>query len=138
MATNTTPIFLKSVISKTAAIVTAGGTAEVDMVDPGADGGAVVNLTASTDDTSDVIVVINIDDGVVSVPLGEVTVPAGAGTDGTVPSKNLLDSTKMPGAFQADGSVLLGPSAKLTVNPKAAVTAAKTLYVTAAGGSYSA
>lgn len=138
MATNKNPIFLNAVIGKTLAIANADGTTEQTVYAAGADGGAITNMVASTDDTSDVTVVISIDDGTLSVPIGEVVVPAGAGTDGSTPAKDLLDAAKMPGLFQADGSLILGASTELHVNPKSAVTAAKTLNVAAAGGSYSA
>ena len=138
MATNYSPIFFNSVFSKTIDIVPADTTAEETVYAAGVDGGAVTQMVASTDDTSAVVVVISIDDGTLSVPIGEVTVPAGAGTDGSTASKNLLDATALPGLFQADGSILLGASAELHVNAKVTVTAAKTLYIAAAGGSYSA
>ena len=138
MARNTSPIFLNLIVSKTETIVPADTTSTKTLITAGSDGAAVTNLTAVSDDTAAVTVVMAIDDGVLSVPVGEVVVPIGAGTDGSTPAKNLLDTTALPGLLQADGSLLLGPAAKLIINAKATLTAAKTLSVALAGGSYSA
>lgn len=137
MATNKDPIFLNSVSTVNQSIATADGTSAKTLATAGADGAAVMRVSAVTTDTSDVIAVLKVNDGAVTVVIGEVIVPAGAGTDGATPAKNLLDPAAMPGVFQEDGSLVLGPSAILTVNAKVAVTAAKTLDVTAQGGSYS-
>jgi hypothetical protein len=134
MATNNKPIFLNTLVTAVDTIVPADTTATKTMLTAGADGAGVTNLTAASDDTSTVTLVIKID----GVQAGEVVVPIGAGTDGSTPAKNLLDSTAMPGLFQADGSLLLGPLAVLTVNAKATITAAKTVSIILAGGSYSA
>jgi len=132
MTTNKSPIFLNSVIVGKASIANADGTTPKTLLTATADGGAVIRMSATTDDTSPVIAVIKIGTTIV----GEVTVPIGAGTDGSTPAKNLLDNLAMPGLFQADGSLVLGPSDILTVNAKAAVTAAKTLNIVAQGGQY--
>ena len=138
MATNKSPIFLNSIVTLCASINTAFGTGSKTILTAGSDGGGVTNLSATTDDTSDVIAVLKMNDGSTTVVIGEVTVPAGAGTDGTTPAKDLFDAEAMPGILQADGSLLLGPSAILTVNAKVAVTAAKTLDITSTGGQYGA
>lgn len=136
MTTNKDPIFLNSVLTKNASIANSDGTTPELMFTGGADGGAVLKLTASTDDTSAVIAVLTVSDGTVSVVLGEVTVPIGAGTDGSTPVKNLLDDVAIPGAFQSDGSLAMGPVATLSVNAKSAVTAGKTLNMSLSGGQY--
>jgi hypothetical protein len=137
MATNKQPIFLNAVISSNNEIVNADGTSTSVVYTAGSDGGSITNLTATTDDTVDVIVVLSSNDGAQINVLGEVTVTAGAGTDGATPAVNLLDATAMPGVFQNDGSYVLGASETLLVNAKSAVTAAKVLSISAKGGSYS-
>ena len=136
MTTNKDPIFLNSVESKAASIANADGTTLELMFTAGADGGAITQLMATTDDTSAVIAVLTLSDGTDAVVIGEVTVPIGAGTDGSTPAVNLLDELAMPGAFQNDGSLLMGPLATLSVNAKVAVTAAKTLNLALQGGQY--
>ena len=136
MSTNKDPIFLNSVVTKNKQIDNADGTTGFIVFTAGADGGAVTRLSATTTDTSAVIVKLTISDGTDSVDVGEVTVPAGSGTDGSTPTKNLLDAVALAGLLQADGSLIMGPSATLTVAAKAAVTAAKVLDITAQGGQY--
>ena len=136
MTTNKDPIFLNSVVTSNNSIANGDGTALQTVLTAGADGGAVTLMSATTTDTSEVIAVLTLNDGTTAVIIGEVTVPAGAGTDGATPAKNLLDNVAMPGALQADGSLVMGPTAVLSVSAKVAVTAAKTLDVTASGGQY--
>jgi hypothetical protein len=138
MATNKRPIFINTVVSTVIEIDNADGTAVQTVLAGGTDGSGVTNLTATTTDTSAVIAVLTMTDGSTTNVLGEVNVPAGSGTDGASPAVNLLEALDIPGAFQADGSILVGANATLQVNAKSAVTAAKVLSVTAAGGSYSA
>jgi hypothetical protein len=138
MATNKQPIFLNSVVSSNVEILNADGTGTKTIYTAGTDGGGITNLTATTTDTSDVIVVLSSNDGAQINVLGEVTVAAGAGTDGATAAVNLLDAVAMPGVFQNDGSYIMGSSETLLVNAKSAVTAAKALSISAKGGSYSA
>jgi hypothetical protein len=136
MTTNKDPIFLNSVVTSNVSIANSDGTDLQTVLTAGADGGAVTQLSATTTDTSAVIAVLTLSDGTTAVIVGEVTVPIGAGTDGSTPAKNLLDGTAMPGVLQEDGSLVMGPAAVLSVSAKVAVTAAKTLDVTASGGQY--
>jgi len=137
MVTNTNPIFLKTVLTPTLQFIDSDGTATKQVIIAGGDGGAVTQLSATSTDTSDVIMVVSLNDSVNTNVIGEVNVPLGSGTDGTNPAVNLLDSAAIT-LLQADGSVLLGPGASLVVNPKTAVTATFQIDVTAMGGSYSA
>jgi len=136
MSTNKDPIFLETTFTKCVQILPADTTDKKIIYTAGADGGAVTQLSASTDDTSQVIAEISVSDGTTEVKLGEVVIPAGSGTDGSSPSKNLLDVAAMPGSLQADGSLLLGPAAVLSVNAKATITAAKVFDIVGHGGSY--
>ena len=136
MTTNKDPIFLNSVVTSNNSIANGDGTALQEVLTAGADGGAVTRMSATTTDTSAVIAVLTLNDGTTAIVIGEVSVPAGAGTDGSTPAVNLLSSVAMPGLLQADGSLPMGSAAVLSVSAKVAVTAAKTLDVTALGGQY--
>ena len=137
MATNKEPIFLNVPSTVNQQITNADTTNAKTMATAGADGGAVMTMSATTTNASDVIAILNIDDGSVTIVVGEVTVPAGAGTDGSTPAKNLLDTLAMPGLFQNDGSLILGPLAELSVGVKVSLASGKTLDISAQGGSYS-
>jgi len=134
-STNKDPIFLTDTKNPSVTITNAIGTAVQQIFTANADGGAITSLSATTDDTSAVTVVIGINDATNSFTLGEVIVPAGAGTDGITAAKNLLDSTKLP-ILDADGSLILEGTFILEVNVKSGVTAAKTIDITGVGGNY--
>lgn len=134
MATNKDPIFLNSVSTGNASFINGDGTSPKVVFTAGADAGAVLRLSATSTDVGAVIVVLAVSDGTLSVVIGEVTVPITAGTDGTTPATNLFDVGAMPGVFQADGSLALGPTATLSVNMKVATTG--TVAITAQGGQY--
>lgn len=136
MATNKDPIFLGSISSKNVTIVPGDGTGSKSVFAAGADGGAVVKLSATLTTTA-VVVILTLNDGTTSLVIGEVTVAANAGTDGSTAAQNLLDTLAMPGVLQADGSLVLGPNGSLSVAAKVALGAG-VLNVMAQGGSYSA
>ena len=138
MATNKDPFFLNTIIQTNGEIDNAQGTTTEVIFTPGADGGAVTNLVATTTDTSSVTLVISVNDGSSTNVVGEVTIPAGSGTDCTSLPVNVLTNVGMTGNNQNDGSMLLGPSSTLVINAKSAVTAAKVLSITATGGSFTA
>jgi len=138
MATNKNTIFLNSVIQTAGEIDNAQGTATEIIFTPGSDAGAITNLVATSTDTSAVILVVSINDGTNTNVVGEVSIPAGSGTNGTANPVNVLTNVGMTGNNQNDGSMLIGPNATLVINAKVAVTAAKVLSITATGGSYTA
>ena len=136
MATNTDPIFLKTIATPAIQFTSADTTALKTVLTAGADGGAITQLTATSSDSAIVTAVLSLTSGGVTNIIGEVIVAIGAGTDGSTPAVNLLDLDQIT-LLQTDGSILLGPSAILSVNCRIAMTTG-TLGVTAIGGSYSA
>lgn len=105
------------------------------LVTAGTDGTLIDNISATSDDTVDIIAVLTLNDATTDFQIGEVTIPAGSGTDGTLPSVNLLDSTKLP-FLQARGGLPLETLWTLKINAKVTMTAAKTLAIVAYGGDY--
>lgn len=138
MATNKTPIFLNTIVGKSTIFNNAAGSTPAIVFSAGADGGSITNIVATSTDTSARILVLTMDDGVTTVQLGEVSVPIGAGTNGSTPAVNVRDLDQLKGLFQNDGSILVGAGCTLRINIKTAVTAAKEVHVYTAGGSYSA
>lgn len=138
MTTNKAPIFLNTVSGSNVSIANGDGTTQKNALVAGADGAAVTNLSATSDDTSDKTIVLQINDGSTSIVIGEVVVPDGSGTNGVDPAVNLLDAVALPGVLQADGSLILGAGCTLTLGAKVAVTAAKTINIHVQGGQYAA
>lgn len=137
MATNKQPIFFNEVLTSSVQFTSAEGAVQKTALVVTADGGGVTNLIATTTDLATVSVRIQINDGTTINDVGLVTVPAGAGTLPTSPAKNLLDADDMPGLFQTDGSIALGPSSSILVGPESALSATQVMHITAIGGNYS-
>lgn len=133
---NRFPIFQSKPKMTAVEIDNADGTALQSLFTAGATNGALIdNIAVTTDDTSDVTIVVTVYDGSADFTVGEVVIPAGSGTDGSNPAVNLLDADALP-FLQANGGLPLGPSDILKVNAKAAVTATKVVHLVAFGGDY--
>ena len=135
MVANVDPIFLQVTKNPLKSIVNAEGTTVQQIFTAGADGGAITQLTATSDDTSAVTVVLGINNGLASFVIGEVVVAAGAGTNGSTKAVDLLQAERIP-LVDADGSIVMQANYILEVSAKSTVTAAKTLTVSGVGGDY--
>ena len=135
MAANQFPIFQKNPSSGCQTIAAADTTTQKTLITAGAEGALVNNISVTSDDTSAIIVVLTLNDGSTDCQIGEVTIPIGAGTDGSTPAVNLLDGAALP-FLQPDGSLPLGANAVLKANAKATLTAGKTSYFVTYGGDY--
>lgn len=120
-------------------LVNADGTSLKSLgVAPPADGTRIKSLTATSDDTVARVLQLWNTIGGTDYLLGEVTVPVGAGSDGSTPAVNLLNATNMPG-LQTDGIshwLDLANAGNLKIKTKVAVTAAKTIYIHAEAGDF--
>ena len=115
------------------------GTTEKDIINGATNDTLVLDLVATSDDTSAVVLNLFLYDGGAARLIGAVNVPTLAGTNGVEPSVSLLNTTDIPGlAKRDDQGITLASGQKLQVAPQAAVTAAKTVTVTALAMNYSA
>ena len=135
MPANTKPIFPLSIAGSAVTIVNADGTSEKTVATAGANGSRVDSVPMTSDDTSDRVFKVLMNNGSTSYPVGEVTAKAGAGTDGTTKAQNVLNDIDLPW-LDASGSLWLKAGWTLKMAAKVAVTAAKTVSVVAIGGDY--
>lgn len=135
MATNKEPIFPNSVALTGITFLPADTTVAKVFVLAPADGQNIASIGVTSTDTSAVILVLTLNDGSSDFIIGEVTIPIGAGTDGSTPAVNLLSSGDMP-FFQADGSMVLEGTWSLKINAKTTITVAKQIDLVAFGGNY--
>lgn len=115
-------------------IVNADSTAQKTVYTAGAAGSKLTGLLASSSDTGAKIVQVSVTTAGTSFLIGSVNVPAASGTDGVTPSVNLFSPSLLPGLpLDSDGNpyLLLVSGDTLTVAVTVAVTAAKTLTVSA-------
>jgi len=141
MSANTSPIFIGSPLSGTAntqishVLATADSTDIKDVVNGATNGTVIQDLIAVSDDTDPIELAIYLYDGANSRQIGQVNVPAGAGTDAAKPSVSLLNTTSIPSLDKRDdGAILLASGQKLQVAATVAVTADKAITIVALGG----
>ena len=128
---STTPAFLSNVKDVAIVIQNADGTTFKTVLAGPTSGGRIKSLIATSDDTTARVLQICKTIGAVDYVLGEVSVPVGAGTDGSTPAVNLLEGNNMPG-LQTDGLQRffdLANGTTLKIRSKVAVTAAKTINI---------
>lgn len=133
---NKAPIFQAQPKLATLEMDNADGTTALNLYTAGAtSGGLIDSIAATTDDTSNVTLVLKLNDGTSDFTIGEVVLTAGAGTDGTDAAQNLLSSTAFP-FLQSNGGLSLGPGYILKVAAKSAITSGKVVHLVAFGGDY--
>lgn len=132
---NSKPIFQSKPSPSGVSIVNADGTTPKTLYIAGTEGALLDNISVTSTDTSTVILALTYNDGSNDFQLGEISVPAGAGTDGSTPSVNMMDANYLP-FLQSRGGLPLGASHLLKVNAKSAVTTAKAIDIVAFGGNY--
>lgn len=132
MPVTSTPALVQNPKKGLVQIVSADGTNQKTVRAAGANGTKVTSLMAASDDSAQRLLQISVLRGGTNYVLGTVPVPANAGTDGAVPTANLLDITKLVGlAVDNDGQpyLFLESGDTLQVKATTAVTAAKTIHV---------
>lgn len=132
---NTLPIFAKNPRVDVIEIAPADTTTLQTLFVAGTEGSTINNISVTSSDTSDILLHIRYNDGTGDRVLGKVTVPAGSGNNGTLPTLNLLATTALAQLTQADGSLPVGISDTIKVNCQATM-ATGILTVIASGGDY--
>ena len=135
MAANTSPIFPLVVQTSAATIVNADGTAEKPLVTAGANGTRIDAVSITSTDTATVTLTVMLHDGTTSYAVGEIAVPAGAGTNGSTPAIKGLSAGSLPW-LDASGSLFLKTGWSLRVAAKGAVTSGATVALVAFSGDY--
>ena len=137
MAANKEPIFIKEGLNTTAntqignTIANADGTDKKTVITGATDGTLVYDLVAVSDDTVSRSLVIYLNDGTTDWPIGTVSVADGA------TSASLLNVIDIPSLDKRDdGALILANGQSLSVASTAAITAEKTIWITAVGGNY--
>ncbi len=133
------PTLISNVRNLPAKIVNADGTTNKSLgISAPAAGTRVKSLHITSDDTAAQVLQLIATIATVDYVLGEISVPAGAGTDGATSAVNGLAGTRMPG-LQTDGVAKwldVANGTTLSLKSKAAVTAAKTIYAFAECGDF--
>lgn len=134
---SSTPSFVATPKSPAIQIVNADAASYKTLYSAGANGsrvdlGSIVNSDASNAYVLKLAVKI----GATDFPIGEVSVPAGAGSNGSTKAVSLLNTTDLPQLVGSDGVLFLQASSELRVGAKTTVGGSNTLTVFAQGGDY--
>lgn len=131
----TTPVFQLGPKTTSVTVADTDTTLEKTLYTAGALGALVDSVAITSTDTSPVVLNVHVSIGGTSLPVAQIVVAALAGTDGTTPAQNLLNSLALP-FLQSSGSLALGPNVLLRVAADATITAGKKVELTAFGGDY--
>lgn len=129
------PIFPGTIKTQAVTILPADTTTPKDLITAGANGSKITGINITSDDTAIMVVQLWYHNLTTAYLIGSVSVPTLAGTDGTVPSVSLLNSTAIP-SLGEDLSLMLEGLDKIQVSVVATVTTAKTVTVVASYGDY--
>ena len=135
MPANTLAIFPNVPQTTGIAIVPADTTTEKTLVTAAVNGTRIDAISGVSSDTADRVVQLIMNDGANSFPLGEVTIPAGAGTNGTTKAKQVLNPVDLPWLDES-GAIFLKAGCKLNMKSEVTVTAAKQLTFVSFHGDY--
>ena len=94
-----------------------------------------VPVSITSTDTAAVMLTVLVHDGTTSYAVGEIAVPAGAGTNGSALAVKGLSLAFLPW-LDASGSLFLRTGWSLRVAAKAAITSTKTVTLVAFSGDY--
>lgn len=139
MAANVKPIYPGVVNFGAVLFENADGTDLQVVFTAGANGSRIDSLIATSDDGTNRLLTLYVNNGVDDIPIGSTTVNANAGTDGTEPTKNLFDLTLLPQFDFPSGNdpaLFLEAEHTLKAGLDGAVTADKALWVVATGGDF--
>lgn len=139
MAKTTNLNFTQSIKLTQATIVNADSTTKKTLFTAGANDSVVKSLHAISDDTAAKVVNVYVNDGTTDNYIGAVTVPITSGFTGAIAAVDLLNGTLFPNLpYDANGKRVLPLPAGyvVKVSVQAAVTAAKTIYVTCMAEDY--
>ena len=129
------PIFPDSIQNAALDIENADGTTAQDLLTAGTNGCRINNISVTSTDTAAKDLIINYNDGTTDYAIARITIPLGAGTDGSTVPVSLLNATDMPFLGEDLAYYLMGAD-KITIAAQAAVTAATKISVVATYGNY--
>lgn len=133
MASN--PAFVSTIRTPAANIAAGDGTGFKTLMVAGASGSRVeAVLVTNSDPANAYMLQVAIKVGVTDYPIGEVSAPAGAGTNGSTAGVNLLGG--FPALSTNSGELYLAAGAELRVRSKTTVSGANVVSLVAQGGDY--
>ena len=129
--------FVSTIRTPVVSIANADGTTFKSFMAAGSGGSRLDACSITNSDASNAYVVqIAMQVSAVDYEIGEVTVPAGSGTNGSAKAVNLLNSTDLPQLSNTLNVMFLASGATLRVRTKTAVSGVNTVRFVGFGGDY--
>lgn len=141
MAKNKEVYFTKDLRFKPTQFTNADGTNAKQIFDPSAEGSRVDGIVISSTSASQKTVLLQINNGAIISKLGHVTVPANAGTNGSVAVVSGLNRGNLPWLkIDANGNPYINLNSGMNIEAKllGALGAGETIDVTVMGANYDA
>lgn len=133
-----TPQFIATLKTPSVAFVNGDGTSFKTVLAAGASGTRIDTLIAANSDAANAYVLqLAVQVSGVDNVIGEVSVPLGAGTNGSAKSVAVLNPTDIPGLVYTEGGALfLANGATLRARVKSAVAGANSVSISGVAGDY--
>jgi hypothetical protein len=141
MAKNTLTFFTKDLRAKPTQFLPADGITAKQIFDPSTEGSRIDAIVITSTDTVARTVLLQINNGGTISQLGHITVPANAGTDGSVASVSGLNRGNLPWLkIDANGNpyINLNSGMNLEARMLTAVAATRAINFTVLGANYDA
>lgn len=141
MAKNTEVFFTKDIRFKPTQFTSSDGTTAKQVFDPSTEGSRIDGIAISSTATTSKTLLIQINNGTVISKLGHITVPAGAGTNGSVAVVSGLNRGNLPWLkIDANGNPYINLNLGMNIEIKlvTALSGAETIDVTVFGANYDA
>jgi len=138
---NTQVYFKKDIRFKPSQITAALGTTAIQIFDPSAEGSRVDGIAISSTSATQKILLVQINNGTVVSKLGHITIPAGAGTNGSVAVVSGLNRGNLPWLkidSQGNPYINLNNGMNLEAKLLTALGAGEQIDITVFGANYDA
>ncbi|PJJ79973.1 hypothetical protein [Mucilaginibacter auburnensis] len=139
MAKNTEIFFTKAVRFKPTAYNSADGTTAKQVFAPSSEGSRVTLMAISSTSATQKTVLLQVNDGTNISLMGHITVPAAAGTNGSVPVVSGLNRGNLPWLqIDSDGNPFIDLNYGMNLEAKllAALSSGEQLTIVVGGGNY--
>jgi hypothetical protein len=141
MAKNTEVFFTKDIRFKPTVFALADGTNAKQIFDPSAEGSRIDGIAISSTSVSQKTLLLQINNGTTISKLGHITVPAGAGTNGSVAVVSGMNRGNLPWLkIDSNGNPYINLNYGMNIEVKllSALTGSETIDITVFGANYDA
>jgi hypothetical protein len=141
MAKNQVVFFTKDIRFQPTQVIAADGTNAKQVFAPSAEGSRIDGIAISSTSVSQKVILLQINNGTIISKLGHITIPAGAGTNGSVAVVSGLNRGNLPWLkTDSNGNPYINLNSGMNIEAKllSALATGETLDITVFGANYDA